>query len=399
MTTANRRTLLKSALAGSASLAFGSPWVCAQENSATALLGQSYVDVHQFGAKGDGKTDDTAAIQAALDAVAQIGSLRQPVAVFMPPGVYCSRRLTMRSNTALIGIPAFDYERPGGSQIKLIDASAPCLLDISGTRGVTIQGLCLIGGDLGSKVHGIMRDDPDPSTHPDAKENAHRIDTCQIMHFTGDGVRMIHCWCWNIRHSMVAYNGGDGIYFNGWDCWVLDCWLSDNKGAGFGAHGPWNSAVTMTGNRIEWNNQHGVLIENSGSMFQVTGNYFDYSYLAGIAVLSPKNNDPCGHITITGNFFYRSGSAAAKNSPDCSHIRLEGACGVTCVGNSFKAGDQSGNLTGPCSPSYGIYHRNLENCVITNNVLHKGAMTELINGTGGAGVVVDNNPGSLLTVP
>jgi len=54
----------------------------------------------------------------------------------------------------------------------LIDGSASCLIDISGTRGVTIQGLSLNGAKLGTNVHGIMREDADPSKNPHAHENA-----------------------------------------------------------------------------------------------------------------------------------------------------------------------------------------------------------------------------------
>jgi polygalacturonase len=60
---------------------------------------QTYLDVTSFGAKGDGRTDDTKAIQAALDTVANINGLNQPVAVFVPPGVYCTRQLQMHSNS------------------------------------------------------------------------------------------------------------------------------------------------------------------------------------------------------------------------------------------------------------------------------------------------------------
>jgi hypothetical protein len=228
--------------------------------SAQQATSETYMDVRQFGAKGDGKTDDTKAIQTALDTVAQIDGLSQPVSIFMPPGVYCSRRVQMRSNTALIGIPAYDYGQPGGSQIKLIDPGASCLIDISGTRGVTIQGLCLNGDNLGSGVHGIMRNDPDPGKNPQARENASRIEECQVAHFSGDGVHMMHSWCWIIRHSMIAYNGGHGLNYVGWDGWVHDCWLTNNHGAGLAAHGPdgFTSAVTITGNRVEWNYQQGI---------------------------------------------------------------------------------------------------------------------------------------------
>jgi hypothetical protein len=78
---------------------------------------------------------------------------------------------------------------------------------------------------------------------------------------------------------------------------------------------------------------------------------------------------------------------------------LEGARGVACVGNSFHAGGPDFNGQGEYSPSYGVYYRNLENCVITNNVLHEGATVSLFDGNPAEDVLVSNNPGSLLKIP
>ena len=53
------------------------------------------------------------------------------------------------------------------------------------------------------------------------------------------------------------------------------------------------------------------------------------------------------------------------------------------------------------SPAYGIVCKNLQNCVIANNVLHEGALRQLIvdQGGHGEGVVLKDNPGSLFKVP
>ena len=57
------------------------------------------VNVRQNGAKGDGRTDDTSALQAAFDKVAGAGGT-----VFVPDGIYMidavsERRLKIRSDT------------------------------------------------------------------------------------------------------------------------------------------------------------------------------------------------------------------------------------------------------------------------------------------------------------
>ena len=53
-------------------------------------------DVRHFGAVGDGKTFDTAAIQNALDACAGTGGT-----VTFPPGTYLSQPLTLHTRTTL----------------------------------------------------------------------------------------------------------------------------------------------------------------------------------------------------------------------------------------------------------------------------------------------------------
>lgn len=52
---------------------------------------------------------------------------------------------------------------------------------------------------------------------------------------------------------------------------------------------------------------------------------------------------------------------------------------------------------GKWSPSYGIVYEGLSNCVISSNVLHQGAIKQMLADLGGhgEGVVVKDNPGSL----
>lgn len=376
-----RRGMAKSALFGGASFLWGAQSPARAE---VRVAVQGHINAREFGATGDGKTDDTKAVQRALDAAGEVRG-----AVFVPPGVYLCADLQMRPNTALVGAPTWNYSGPGGTALRLASRDAKCLLNIAGASGATIDGLGLDGGGLGKGIHGIFLDKPDYGKH----EDAFRIERCQVARFTGDGVNLAHAWCFSLRHSMLAYNQGDGLRLRGWDGFLSDNWFSGNERAGFAAREE-NASVTFTCNRVEWNGQENMLI-TEGDGYQITGNFFDRAGTCGIAL-----RRRCAQMTVTGNYFKRSGKRADAESHDSSHILIEAAEGVTCVGNNLQAGRDDDDR-GVWSPAYGIVCKNLQNCVITNNVLHQSALRQLIvdQGGHGEGVVLKDNPGSLFKVP
>ena len=379
-----RHKMARSALLAAAATALGaeSP---ARAVSATASDG--YFNLRDFGATGDGKTDDTRAIQRALDAAGEVQG-----AVFVPPGVYLCADLRMRPHTALVGEATWNYQVPGGTVLQLSTGAAKCLLDIGGATGVVIDGLAFEGGSLGNAVHGIFLDKPDKGD----LEDAIRIERCRVTYFTGDGVKLRRAWVYSVRHSMLGFNGGDGLNLRGWDGFVTDNWFALNNGAGFAARED-NSSCTFTANRIEWNNQENMLIMG-GKGYQITGNLFDYAGTRGLA-LRNDGRLRCSHMTITGNFFRGNGKYADPATHDSCHIFIEGADGVTCVGNDFQAKYDEYYGTS-WSPGHGIVCKDLQNSVIANNVLHEGATQQLIVDQGGhaEGVVLRDNPGSLFKV-
>lgn len=103
------------------------------------------INVRDFGAKGDGITDDTVAIQAAIDSIgASDGG-----SVQVPRGTYMVRGLKIKkTGTRLIG------ESRWGTQLKRIGGTLP-LVDVSGTtsmtghlRYITIANLTLNGNHM-----------------------------------------------------------------------------------------------------------------------------------------------------------------------------------------------------------------------------------------------------------
>lgn len=97
------------------------------------------IDVRERGAKGNGKTDDTSSLQAAIDEAAAKGGT-----VLVPKGRYMvdatrNPRLSLRSNVTLRLAP--------DALLKVIPTKAPVysLLTVTGVRNVTIEGGTLEG--------------------------------------------------------------------------------------------------------------------------------------------------------------------------------------------------------------------------------------------------------------
>lgn len=384
----SRRGLARAALLGGASTLLSGPSLLAQSPAA----GNGLLDAHQFGVAGDGKTDDTAALQRAIDAAGE-----KSAAVFLPPAVYLTGELHVRPGIALVGVPAWNYNSGGGTVLRLADPHARGLLDLTDARGSTLDGLALDGRRLGTNIHGIFTERSAYGPH----EDGFRVERCQMAHFTGDGIHLSHAWCFSVRHCEMMANHGDGLSLRGWDGFLLDNWFSGNGRAGFAARDE-NASVTFTANRIEWNREENLVVVG-GDGYQITGNFFDRAGTVGIALRrNPQsqswNKGPCTQFAITGNFVKRSGKFASVDAGghESAQILLEGSTGVTCTGNVLEAGQDDGNK-GIWSPAEGIVYQGLENSVIANNVLHRGALRQLLVDLGGdgEGVVVKDNPGSL----
>jgi hypothetical protein len=378
----NRRELARGAMLGGASVIFGN----AALGAPAANAGGELIDVRKLGAAGDGKTDDTQAIQRAFDAAGEISG-----GVFIPPGVYVTNELHVRAGIAVIGVAAWNYSGPGGSVLRLAKGDSTCLLNMTDARGSSVEGLALDGRDLGTNVHGIFLNRTVFAKH----EDGFRIERCQVARFSGDGANLACAWCFSVRHCMLAFNKGDGLNLRGWDGFIIDNWFSGNGRAGFAARQE-NASITFTANRVEWNGEENMLVMG-GDGYQITGNFFDRAGTCGIALR--KRTHGCVQVTITGNFIKRSGKLAAAGSHDSAQIFMDGCQGVTCIGNSIQSGRDDGN-EGVWSPSFGIVYQGLQNCVIRDNVLHDGALTQLLVDLGGQqeGVIVGDNPGRLFAV-
>lgn len=329
----------------------------------------SVFDVTEFGAVADGKTDSTAAIQAAIDEAEKVKG-----AVIIPPGKYLCGYIKMYPSVSIEGYHGWGYRETGGSVLVLNDDSVKCMLDMTGAFGASVKGIQFNGNKLlGKNIHGIYIDsgeynggkfadgeyDDNPllePTHSAFREDNFVIFDCQCKNFSGDGIHLSHVFAFTVADCQIMSNGGDGIYINGWDGWIHDCIIHTNNGAGIGsakkdALSNCCCSVTMTGNRIEWNKGGGMSFYSTESL-NLNNNFFDRSGGPAIKLGERRNQN----ITIVGNIFRRSGKKNWGEFEDCydnAHIYAKAASNVVITGNVFMFGVDDGG-GGDKTPNHNI---------------------------------------------
>jgi polygalacturonase len=178
--------------------------------TSSAVLGQADCDPRKYGAKGDGTTKDTAAIQSAIDACAVKGG----GTVRLTPGTYVSAPILLKSNinfhleagATLLGSPDHaDY--PPHTEFHLPDLQP--LVGAIGATNIAITGEGTIDGNgeswwreaRGVKDHGILG-----VGHPRPKLII--LDHCKHVRVEGVSIKNSPMW------QLVPYYSDDIVIKN-----------------------------------------------------------------------------------------------------------------------------------------------------------------------------------------
>jgi hypothetical protein len=248
------------------------------------------IDARDHGATGDGATDDTAALQAALDAVGARGGI-----VFLPPGVYVTRRLTLRSRVHLRGA--------GGDStvLKLRAGANSAILEsegfdrLTGTRSdagvslLSVRDLTLDGnkgqnpeGGYGLRIYGY----------------GYELTEVIVHNCRNDGI--VSEWGPTAAlpapsHQMEARlaavrthgNDGHGINFQGpHDSMFLNCVTFENAGAGFRIAG--DAMGTQMVNCHGWGIRQNVSFDLAATSVGCVNCYADLN--GGVGVRISRND-------------------------------------------------------------------------------------------------------------
>lgn len=349
----------------------------------------SVFNVKDFGAKGDGKSSDSAAIQKTLDAAGKV----QGTAYF-PSGNYRCHNLKVSPYTTVLAEPQWAYSPDAGAILTIDSEDADCVLNISEAYGCHIRGIFLRGDRRAAKIqHGIFQNHATAFT---PRENSPVIEDVSINQFSGHGVYLLRIWLFVIRHSIFKSNAGHGVCIRGWDGFVTDNQFSGNGKSGFATEEGGGSTVMFTANRVEWNREYGLYLAG-GDAWNVTGNCFDRNW--GAAIYANNVSD----ATFTGNVFRRNGKNSAElleGLDESCQMLMQSCRGITVTGNAGAAGRDDGGR-GEYTPNYAFWMKDNACSVVTANTFSRGYLKEMIMDKGGNSTdfLVNNNVGSVFKIP
>jgi len=310
-----------------------------------------FVDVRDLGARGDGWSDDTDAVQAAIDA----GGV-----IYFPPGDYSCRTLTMRAATRLSGANSGSYgyrsgayvsPYPTGSVSRVIrraGTNGPLVMGPVGAGHVILEDLELDGSNPSQTAgdsHVVCVADsevPDDSQWFISRCYVHGRKDPRGSHW-GSGASNIYIgagrMACHITGTVSNFANHHGIQVNGADAVVDGCIVGDN-----GAHGvvvgAW--ATTITSCAI-YNNTNGIHITDTGpaspKRIIVSSNGIDRNRVNGILVDGGQGSGAAG-VTITGNGFTSNGT---DGDGQAAHISVHSRTGHLALG---------GNVFSDLEPGY-----------------------------------------------
>ncbi|WP_369030569.1 glycosyl hydrolase family 28-related protein [Streptomyces adonidis] len=363
--TSRRRMLAATAGIGTAALA---TTVAGAGEAAAAETPAGWLNVRDaaYGALGDDAADDQPAIQKAIDAAGQGGT------VYFPPGRYriaSPLRLTLGVTLRGDWNPHFpdrtnmtgSYIRPAvgyfvGDALITVDPAPvqDTYYDSAHGGGPRLYGLALKGCD--GLRNRIVNTENGPITavriNPGVKDVG--MDKVTIWRFSGDGVNAQNGAAFQFDQVHCTGAGGHGFTWGDSagtggglvDADLFQCYSQGNGGHGFDILNP--NAVTMVDCRAEWNTQYG---------YHVTG--INYSMVM-VGCNTDRNGKDGFHLATSagGRFLQLLGCLAkrdGKSATDAAGFSVTGeaAEGVVLTGCSTSIGRNDDN-TGDFSPAYGI---------------------------------------------
>lgn len=346
-------------------------------NAGKVDLGAQVIDAKaQYGATGNDVTDDTTAIQAALDACPAGGVVYLPAGSYRTsaPLVVAPGKTLMSTHTNLMKVTGLSDPacriKPLGSfsgvaVIRFLDQATGGYSAISGEQ--RLLNLMIDGSALPASVDGIQ-----------AKGNIQNIGLrdVTIRQCTGNGIFTgsnagAYPYSWRMFRVMLDNNTGHGLSMqNHTDLTMVDCQAIGNGANGFVLNNMANSQAL--GCRAEWNGNHGFYLTGpwgtgtgSGGML-LSGCSTDRNGFNGVFI-DATGNTP---IQIENLMTRRDGRNGGAGGGGYAGLNCTGATLPVLAGQvvCYPGVDDDGSGTN--SPQYGARFATCTYVSVASGFLH-----------------------------
>ena len=364
--------------------------------------------------KGDGTTDDTAAIQGVLDA-AGVGAT-----IYFPKGIYrVSAPLVPLRQQRLIGChsPKYDPAEYPTTECAIRATSGftgTGLFNYSSAPGVTIESLCLLG--KGQTVSGGLNGiDMGVST---SGEKQWWIKSCSFSAFNGAAITG-SMWVGDIRDCHIG-RCGYGIKTNGAEGWTdvriigTQIYFCTNGGIEFDSTKR-TGLVTIIGSRVERSggtygnpavplntNAFGIRLGNVNNI-ELIGVSTDACSGPGLWIGTDVTDSSkiVYSVIVTGSEFLRDGGGDQTAGAALPGVRLRGASHVQFVGNTIGYGAHNDSNPGQVSPKFGLELEKATQCQIGYSRVETAVFADSLNiiGTQNYGTAINLQPHGLFSFP
>jgi hypothetical protein len=259
------------------------------------------VSVKDWGAVGDGVADDTAAIQAAIDACFGVGGI-EPDSLHFPAGTYkVTSPLIWNRPIRLTGSSRRGSTILAGAAMNAVIQGSLVFGDTSQRLRSSFSGININGNGLAQ--FGIQ-----------GTTNHTNISDLRIQGTIAAAIEIGYGWCNSCTYLELSNNTGDGLrlFDNSNQNLVSHCKIFLNNGVGITVDGSY--AVRISSTLVEGCRKTGILFKNAVRGFAIDTCYFESNSQDGVTFTVPSTFTVRADIIVNGS---GSQSQLAQASP-CS---------------------------------------------------------------------------------
>lgn len=358
---------------GAAGVANGGTIINDASGRSWYLLVNGLVSVKQFGAVGDGTTDDSASFQSAVGALAG-GTL------FVPASSYAIMAIIMvESGITLQG--------EGGQTSNVLGNGQNPIFNVVTTEAVNFVGICWGGGLTKVQATGAaIAYQPASGSNSDSLVDGCTFQYQNLAIAFNDalGFRVENCGFYQNTNDLLVENAAQ---FDAGDSLIAGCRFEQDSAVGGALVGVAIQQFSSGGLRVINNKFNGheygyvLTLDGTTSDLLVEGNSFENMNQTAITLQQQVAGTTFGNISIVGNQFAPSGVVGAVI------LLSQGLAGAAWLYNAVIVGNVI-NL--PAGGGTGIYVQVCNNAVIDNNIIDGSGGTSqgIATGSGVTGVVV-----------